>query len=255
MSNGGLSDEAALQWALRASAADAVASTLRTSGPPRSASVFHTTARSASRPGSVLSEHQPVPAAPLPVPRRRLIHTVKAVARLTKRGHVEKIVRETYLQPRVACHLPQCRLGCPRPAAAVSGLRSDASHILVPDAATLLRFLEILELSDWDNIVLLQSVVEEFNRVASARAYNRLIKFTKDIRRACVAFPNERFATTFVARRNGESRSARNARACACAVAWFGQHARSQSSSSPPMVVALCSDERQRAAFDASAQV
>jgi hypothetical protein len=82
----------------------------------------------------------------------------------------------------------------------------------LPDAATLLLYLEVIETSDWANIILLQSVVEEFNRLASARSFNRLQKLQADLRRSCIVFPNERCLETYVKRRRRESIEARNTR-------------------------------------------
>jgi hypothetical protein len=79
-------------------------------------------------------------------------------------------------------------------------LRTDALHYIFPDAAWLIEYVEILELSDWTSVVILSSVFDQFARLASPRAYNRLKQLMLDTRRAIIVFPNENFRPTCVPR-------------------------------------------------------
>ncbi len=83
---------------------------------------------------------------------------------------------------------------CGHSAILAACLRAQADHYVIPSAPTLVRSLELFELSDWADIIVLQSVLDEvacparsaacfltlvlvrsglqFNRDASGSAYN-----------------------------------------------------------------------------------
>ena len=72
---------------------------------------------------------------------------------------------------------------------------------------SLCRYLEIFERTDWCNLIVLSTVLAEFNQRASARAFHRLAQLRQDARRAVVVFPNDRCAATWVRRRTDENRA------------------------------------------------
>eukprot|EP01135_Chromosphaera_perkinsii_P003824 Nk52_evm17s256 gene=Nk52_evmTU17s256 len=108
--------------------------------------------------------------------------------------------RERYLREDIPCLAESCREdNCIRNERAfrthnssLGKLPRDASHYIIPDAQTLIDYLEIFELRDLiTGVIFLQSVLEYILKFESKRLHERIRKLINDSRRGCVVFYNE----------------------------------------------------------------
>ena len=212
----------------------------------------------------------------------RVVEDVRhfALPRKNRQGNVVKVLREQYLRSDIICPFASCPSGCEdvRPFDVVPVLTSEVRTILVPDADTLLRYLELWEASSWHHILLLLSVLEDvrivcvcvcvsfnpsfvsvllyvghfltptrfstlahqlqFNARSTARSYNILKKMIADPRRHIAVFDNLHFKQTFIERSRGTS-LLQHARDCMYCQLHLRLHLFLFSFPSPPIPVAI----------------
>lgn len=166
---------------------------------------------------------------------------MKVVPKKSKQGTYIQSVREHYLRDDIGCQSLACKLCSERDPAepflplstpvASQTLSATAPHYLIPDAQTLLRFLEIFEAPIITDVIILQTVFAEVDAATNLRTVNR-IRFAhhaspffsllpslfddralfRDPRRRIVLFCNEHSIYTFVEQQERESKVARTKR-------------------------------------------
>jgi len=145
------------------------------------------------------------------------VFTVKS-----KRGRIVRVAREHYLRADIPS-------GINDGDGKGLGLHDDATHFLIPDANTLLRFLDVFEVArEWRDIVILQTVLDNFCQQATSRAQGQLTAMTKDPSRRFILFDNEHHHRTFQSRKKGEATSIRDLKAVAKAAEFLSQEAAKQ---------------------------
>lgn len=160
--------------------------------------------------------------------------------RSTKKGKVQKIVRELYLRQDIPCSSKLCTVclqKAPRnakdhqipfvlSAAPTASKLYPSGHYLVPDTNAILNAFDLFELNDaFYDVIILQTVLEEC-RNRSLPLYNRLIGLTKSEEKRFYIFFNEFRLEAHVNRELGESINDRNDRAIRKAVKWYAEHLR-----------------------------
>ena len=119
------------------------------------------------------------------------------------------------------------------------------SHFLLPDAETLLRFLDVFEaVRDWHHIVILKTVLSMFEASAAPRAFFRLKRMISDASRGISIFSNEHQAATYVRRSKGTPSFQRDLVAVTRAAEYISAAARAKDASSgaenpPPRVIVI----------------
>lgn len=109
---------------------------------------------------------------------------VKVVPKKSKQGTYIQSVREHYLRDDIGCQSLACKLCSERDPAepflplstpvASQTLSATAPHYLIPDAQTLLRFLEIFEAPIITDVIILQTVFAEVDAATNLRTVNRI---------------------------------------------------------------------------------
>eukprot|EP00899_Mesostigma_viride_P029013 jgi/Mesvir1/9297/Mv04474-RA.1 len=108
---------------------------------------------------------------------------------------VSRVLIERYLRDDIPCGSSLCDT-CP----ANSGtLSSSATHYMMPDAASILDWMEVWELTEITGAVLLASVLAEVQATLSQRKAAKLRSLYKDRRRQCYLFDNVHHRETSVA--------------------------------------------------------
>ncbi|KAI5865114.1 RNB-domain-containing protein [Durotheca rogersii] len=180
----------------------------------------------------------------------------KTYVRSTKKGKVQKIVREVYLRRDIPCSSKLCSVCLHITPASSSGERippvlSDKpagtrhypqGHYLVPDTNALLGAMDLFEQSSaFYDVVILQTVLEEL-RNRSLPLYNRLLSLTRSEEKRFYVFFNEFRLETYVPRAENESINDRNDRAVRQAVRWYNGHLGAIKTKQLPAVVMLTDD-------------
>ncbi|KAL2107928.1 hypothetical protein VUR80DRAFT_4489 [Thermomyces stellatus] len=180
----------------------------------------------------------------------------KIFVRSTRKGKVQKIVREVYLRQDIPCSSKicrKCRQIAPKDASgnALPFVLSEKpagtktfpeGHYIVPDTNALLNAMDVFEQSSvFFDVIILQTVLEEV-RNKSLPLYNRLISLTKSEDKRFYVFFNEFRLETYVKREEGETINDRNDRAIRRAVQWYNEHLAKTKSSKIPTVVMLSDD-------------
>lgn len=157
----------------------------------------------------------------------------KAFVKVTNKGSVVKVVREHYLRDDIGCGVKGCT-ACPPPEPnailmdPVEGQQSPHSQfherLVIPDTNILLHHLDVLETDSFQDVVILQTVLDEV-RNRSPSMYQRARKLISRPERRFHVFSNEHHRETYggdaVA---GESANDRNDRAIRLASAWYARH-------------------------------
>jgi len=131
----------------------------------------------------------------------------------SRRGRIVRIVREHYLRDDIAAPLSSSSSGRNNNSKgnSVPSLHDNATHFMVPDVNTLLRFLEVLEVArDWKDIIILQTVLDRFERLATSRALNRLKVIIADPSRRFIVFDNEHHHQTYQPRKSSQTSAERD---------------------------------------------
>jgi len=120
----------------------------------------------------------------------------------SRRGRITRVVREHYLRDDIPTGYFDRKSSSEarkKPSStSTPGLHDEASHFVIPDVNTLLRFLQVFETArEWKDIIILQTVLERFQRLATSRACARLQAIIDDPARRFVLFDNEHHHRTF----------------------------------------------------------
>ncbi|XP_028297903.1 DIS3-like exonuclease 1 [Gouania willdenowi] len=149
-----------------------------------------------------------------------MIKTEKIIHLRSSRGRKVRVVREHYLRERVPCYSSLCLSDCVNDGKLLPG---DVTHYMVPDAAVVLDFLEILEFRELQGIVFTQTACQAVQG-KGRRFYNRLRSLIKDPRHDCVLFANEFQEYSYCPREKGESQEKWQTRCVYSAAVWYYNH-------------------------------
>ncbi|XP_029458877.1 exosome complex exonuclease RRP44 [Rhinatrema bivittatum] len=157
----------------------------------------------------------------------------KTFVKKTRSGGVLKIVREHYLRDDIWCGCVGCGM-CPQESPVLQSepvLESAlcrAPHYILPDTNVLLHQVDILEDPVIQNVIVLQTVLQEV-RSRSAPVYKRIKDVISKSEKHFYTFTNEHHRETYIEREQGESANDRNDRAIRTAVKWYNEHLRKDS--------------------------
>eukprot|EP00741_Cyanophora_paradoxa_P011248 tig00020554_g10867.t1 len=142
--------------------------------------------------------------------------------RRSNRGvQVYRVIKELYLRDDIACESAACGGGCKNLEVPRLGR---AERYAVPDGRVAEDFLELFELPDVEDVLFLQSVVQEVQRTGEQRTRNHLRALLRDQRRRCHLFHNEHLRATHVPRRPAEPAALHHARSVFEAARWYSAH-------------------------------
>lgn len=130
------------------------------------------------------------------------------------------MVREHYLRERVPCFSSLCQAGCDNDGKVLPG---DLTHYVVPDAAVVVNYLEVLEFTELQGVVFTQTACQAVHS-KGRRFYNRLRDLLKDRRHDCVLFANEFQEYSYCPREKGESVEKWQTRCVYAAAVWYYNH-------------------------------
>lgn len=150
-----------------------------------------------------------------------MIKTERILHLKSSRGGKVRVVREHYLRERVPCCSSLCRHGCDNEGKVLPG---DLTHYVVPDVGVVVDYLEILEFTELQGIVLTQTACQAVQHSKGRRQYNRLRSLLKDPRHDCVLFTNEFQEQAYCPREKGESQEEWQARCVYSAAVWYYDH-------------------------------
>nr|XP_020441270.1 DIS3-like exonuclease 1 [Monopterus albus] len=150
-----------------------------------------------------------------------MIKTEKILHLKSCRGRKVRVVREHYLRERVPCYSSLCQADCANDGKV---LPPDLTHYVVPDAAVVVDYLEILEFRELQGIVFTQTACKAVQHSKGARQYNRLRNLLKDSRHDCVLFANEFQKYSYCLREKGESQEKWHTRCVYSAAVWYYNH-------------------------------
>ncbi|KAI5295870.1 exosome catalytic subunit dis3 [Ascosphaera acerosa] len=168
--------------------------------------------------------------------------TSKVYVRSTKKGKVQKIVRELYLRQDIPCSSKlchACQAFAPTDAngnvtpfvlseTPADTKRFPRGHYLIPDTNALMNGMDLFEHVDaFYDVIVLQTVLEELKNL-SFPLYNRLISLVRSESKRYYLFFNEFRLETHVRRQPDESINDRNDRAVRAASKWYAEHLRQQ---------------------------
>lgn len=156
--------------------------------------------------------------------------TTKTFLKKTKRGNILKIVREHYLRDDIWCGSVLCKTCSMKEREKTLEKDLDHSsslfsfpHYLVLDTNIVLDQIDVLEENSFENVIILQTVLEEVKH-RSSPVYRRLKDIISNPDRKFYVFVNEHHKDTYVERKAGESVNDRNDRAIRVATAWYASH-------------------------------
>ncbi|XP_030581044.1 DIS3-like exonuclease 1 isoform X1 [Archocentrus centrarchus] len=136
------------------------------------------------------------------------------------RGRRVRVVREHYLRTRVPCCSCLCQADCENDGKLLPG---DLTHYVVPDAAVVVDYLEILEFRELQGIIFTQTACQALHS-KGRRHYNRLRNLVRDPRHDCVLFANEFQEYSYCPREKGESQEKWQTRCVYSAAVWYYNH-------------------------------
>lgn len=179
--------------------------------------------------------------------------TNKIFLKKTKKGSILKIVREHYLRDDIACGSSCCEI-CDydekEPVLSKSpGNRSQQfsdEHYIIPDTNVVLHQIDILEDAAFQNVIILQTVLEEV-RHRSAPAFKRMRDILANPAKHFYSFANEFNKDTYVEREPGEKSNDRNDRAIREAAVWYRNHLRNQNCKVKVVLITNDADNRTKA--------
>ena len=151
---------------------------------------------------------------------------LKTSIRKTKKGSILKVVREHYLRTDISCGVESCTT-CPpnRTSSKLSDLPIIESslcgypHYIIPDVAVALRQVDFLEDSAINNVIILQTVLQEV-RHERMIVYKRIRDTVSNPDKCFYVFSNEHHKETYY---KGESED-RISEAIIKAVKWYTGH-------------------------------
>ncbi|XP_073520066.1 exosome complex exonuclease RRP44 [Phyllobates terribilis] len=152
----------------------------------------------------------------------------KTFVKKTRSGGILKVVREHYLRDDITCGCHGCE-GCQQESPVLQMepvLQSslcESPHYILPDTNVLLHQVDILEDPVIQNVILLQTVLQEV-RCRSAPVYKRIRDMTNNPEKYFYTFTNEHHRETYIEQEQGENANDRNDRAIRTAAQWYGNH-------------------------------
>ncbi|KAM3935612.1 exosome complex exonuclease RRP44 [Leptodactylus fuscus] len=152
----------------------------------------------------------------------------KTFMKKTRSGSILKIVREHYLRDDITCGCHGCE-ECQqeRPILQMEPVLQsslcESPHYILPDTNVLLHQIDILEDPVIQNVILLQTVLQEV-RSRSAPVYKRIRDMTTNPEKYFYTFTNEHHRETYIEQEQGETANDRNDRAIRTAAKWYNKH-------------------------------
>ncbi|CAI5992075.1 unnamed protein product, partial [Closterium sp. NIES-64] len=148
----------------------------------------------------------------------------KQFVRKTRKGAIQRVVREHYLRDDIPCGALPCAkapaTACDKESARLS---PNNETILVIDTNVALHQIDLLENAAISNVVVLSVVLEEV-KSRNVAVYGRLRALVAEESRRFFVFSNEHHKDTYIKAEPGESPNDRNDRAIRVAAQWYQQH-------------------------------
>ncbi|GJP42959.1 hypothetical protein CLOM_g2479 [Closterium sp. NIES-68] len=148
----------------------------------------------------------------------------KQFVRKTRKGAIQRVVREHYLRDDIPCGVLPCAnspaTSCDKDSARLS---PNNEPILVIDTNVALHQIDLLENTAISNVVVLSVVLDEV-KSRNVAVHGRLRALVADENRRFFVFSNEHHKDTFIKGEPGESPNDRNDRAIRVAAQWYQQH-------------------------------
>ncbi|KAG9492100.1 hypothetical protein GDO78_000557, partial [Eleutherodactylus coqui] len=170
----------------------------------------------------------------------------KTFMKKTRSGGILKIVREHYLRDDITCGCHGCE-GCQqeRPVLQMEPVLQSAlcapPHYILLDTNVLLNQIDILEDPVIQNVILLQTVLQEV-RKRSAPVYKRVRDLTNSPDKYFYTFTNEHHRETYIEQEQGESANDRNDRAIRTAAKWYNKHLKKSANTKNLQVLLITND-------------
>ncbi|KAM4797362.1 exosome complex exonuclease RRP44 [Rhinophrynus dorsalis] len=174
----------------------------------------------------------------------------KTFMKKTRSGGILKIVREHYLRDDITCG---CR-GCgecqqENPVLQLEPVLQSSlctkPHFLLPDTNVLLHQIDILEDPVIQNVILLQTVLQEV-RSRSAPVYKRIRDLISNPEKYFYTFTNEHHRETYLEQEQGENSNDRNDRAIRTATKWYNNHIKKSLNMADMQVILITNDRRNK---------
>ncbi|XP_077153363.1 exosome complex exonuclease RRP44 [Ranitomeya variabilis] len=152
----------------------------------------------------------------------------KTFVKKTRSGGILKVVREHYLRDDITCGChgcDECQQESPvlQMEPVLQSSLCESPHYILPDTNVLLHQVDILEDPVIQNVILLQTVLQEV-RSRSAPVYKRIRDMTNNPEKYFYTFTNEHHRETYIEQEQGENANDRNDRAIRTATQWYGEH-------------------------------
>ncbi|XP_075708446.1 exosome complex exonuclease RRP44 [Rhinoderma darwinii] len=152
----------------------------------------------------------------------------KTFVKKTRSGGILKIVREHYLRDDITCGChgcDECQQESPvlQMEPVLQSSVCESPHYILPDTNVLLHQIDILEDPVMQNVILLQTVLQEVRR-RSAPVYKRIRDMTNHPEKYFYTFTNEHHRETYIEQERGENANDRNDRAIRTAAKWYSKH-------------------------------
>ncbi|XP_053311384.1 exosome complex exonuclease RRP44 [Spea bombifrons] len=174
----------------------------------------------------------------------------KTFMKKTRTGRVLKIVREHYLRDDITCGCQGCE-ECQQtsPVLQVEPILQSSlcatPHYLMPDTNVLLHQIDILEDPVIQNVILLQTVLQEARR-RSAPVYKRIRDLTNNTEKFFYTFTNEHHRETYIEQEKGETANDRNDRAIRTAAKWYTDHIKKSENMANFQVLLITNDRKNK---------
>ncbi|CAI5461475.1 unnamed protein product [Closterium sp. Yama58-4] len=148
----------------------------------------------------------------------------KQFVRKTRKGAIQRVVREHYLRDDIPCGALPCAkspaTACDKDSARLS---PNNEPILVIDTNVALHQIDLLENAAISNVAVLSVVLGEV-KSRNVAVYGRLRALVAEESRRFFVFSNEHHKDTYIKAEPGESPNDRNDRAIRVAAQWYQQH-------------------------------
>ncbi|XP_075055918.1 exosome complex exonuclease RRP44 [Mixophyes fleayi] len=174
----------------------------------------------------------------------------KTFMKKTRSGGILKIVREHYLRDDITCGCQGCdECQQEKPILQLEPILQSSlckcPHYLLPDTNVLLHQIDILEDPVIQNVILLQTVLQEV-RSRSAPVYKRIRDLTNNSEKYFYTFTNEHHRETYIEQEQGESANDRNDRAIRVATKWYTQHLKKSANLKNLEVLLITNDQKNK---------
>ncbi|KAM4701510.1 exosome complex exonuclease RRP44 [Discoglossus pictus] len=174
----------------------------------------------------------------------------KTFMKKTRSGGVLKIVREHYLRDDITCGCrgcEECQQESPilQEEPVLESTLCSAPHYLLPDTNVLLHQIDILEDQAIQNVILLQTVLQEV-RSRSAPVYKRIKDLINNTEKCFYTFTNEHHRETYIEQEQGENANDRNDRAIRTAAKWYNNHLKKSQNTEKLQVILITNDRKNK---------